>query len=327
MVASTITSRPILESAMLIPIARSCTLAAMWSLLGWSVCASSTAAEQDFSNSGIVAKGAKLEQLAAGFSFTEGPASDAMGNVYFTDQPNDRIMIWTVAGKLETFLKPSGRSNGLCFDAAGALIACADEKNEMWSIDVATRKPTVLFSTHQGKLLNAPNDVWVHPDGALYFTDPFYRRDWWKRGASEQSVQGVYRVAKGTMTPVRVSDDLQQPNGIIGTADGKLLYVADIKAGKTYRYAIAADGALSAKHLHCDMGSDGMTLDDQGNLYLTNKGVTVFAPSGRKIEHIEIPEGWTANVCFGGADRKLLFITASKGVYGLRMQVSGVGSQ
>ncbi len=282
---------------------------------------------QDFSTSTIIAPGAQLEKLSGEFSFTEGPATDAVGNIYFTDQPNDRIMIWTVDGKLETFMKPAGRSNGLCFDGEGQLIACADEKNEMWSIDVKTKQATPLFSIYDGKLLNAPNDVWVHPDGALYFSDPFYKRDWWKRGPSEQSVQGVYRVAKGTTTPVRVIDDLQQPNGIIGSADGKLLYVADIKASKTYRYDIAADGSLGAKTLFCEMGSDGMTLDDQGNLYLTNQGVTVFDKSGAKIQHIKVPENWTANICFGGADKHLLFITASKGVYGLKMKVGGVGSQ
>ena len=282
---------------------------------------------QDFSTSTIIAPGAQLEKLSGEFSFTEGPATDAVGNIYFTDQPNDRIMIWTVDGKLETFMKPAGRSNGLCFDGEGQLIACADEKNEMWSIDVKTKQATPLFSIYDGKLLNAPNDVWVHPDGALYFSDPFYKRDWWKRGPSEQSVQGVYRVAKGTTTPVRVIDDLQQPNGIIGSVDGKLLYVADIKASKTYRYDIAADGSLEAKTLFCEMGSDGMTLDDQGNLYLTNQGVTVFDKSGAKIQHIKVPENWTANICFGGADKHLLFITASKGVYGLKMKVGGVGSQ
>ncbi len=103
---------------------------------------------------GIIAPGATLQTLATDFKFTEGPASDAEGNVYFTDQPNDRIMKWTVDGKFETFMQPCGRSNGLCFDGQGKLIACADEKNELWSIDVKTKQVTVLIKDYQGKLLN-----------------------------------------------------------------------------------------------------------------------------------------------------------------------------
>ena len=106
-----------------------------------------------------------------------------------------------------------------------------------------------------------------------------------------------------------------------------MLYVADIGANKTYRYRITADGSLKEKKLFCELGSDGMTIDDQGNVYLTGKGVSVFDPAGKKIEHIEVPESWTANVCFGGKDRQTLFITASKGFYGLHMAVRGVDSQ
>jgi gluconolactonase len=124
-----------------------------------------------------------------------------------------------------------------------------------------------------------------------------------------------------------VVDDLQQPNGIIGTPDGKTLYITDIRAKKTYAYQIQPDGSLAGKRLFCEMGSDGMTIDDRGNVYLTNQGVFVFDPSGKQIEHIAVPERWTANVCFGGKDRRTLFITASKGLYALRMTVKGAGSQ
>src|SRR5437016_8397585 len=129
--------------------------------------------------SSIVAPGAKVEKLAGDFQFTEGPTSDSQGNVYFTDQPNNRILKWSIEGKLSTFLEPAGRSNGLCFDDKGNLWACADEKNELWRIDVATGKHTVMADSYQGKLLNAPNDVWVRPDGGVYFTDPFYKRPYW----------------------------------------------------------------------------------------------------------------------------------------------------
>ncbi len=134
----------------------------------------------------IIARGASVEKLAGDFIFTEGPTSDKSGNVYFVDQDNNRIMEYDINGKLTTFMQPSGYSNGMTFDEKGNLIATADEKNEMWSIDVATKKVTVLFNTFEGKLLNGPNDVWVQPTtGRLYFTDPYYARKWWKRGPKE----------------------------------------------------------------------------------------------------------------------------------------------
>lgn len=283
------------------------------------------AAEQGaLAQSPLVKPGARLEKLGDGFKFTEGPAVDAAGNVYFTDQPNDRIMLWTVDGKLEEWMKPCGRSNGLYFDRDGSLLACADEKNELWSIDVKTKQPTVLVKDFNGKLLNGPNDLWVRPDGGIYFTDPFYKRDYWKRGPMEQDVQGVYFLSPDRKTLTRVASDLRQPNGLIGTPDGKTLYVADIAARKTYSYTVNADGSLSDKKLFCEMGSDGMTMDEQGNVYLTGRGVTAFDRMGRKVLQVDVPgEGWTGNVCFSGKDGDLLFITASKGVYGLKMAVKG----
>ena len=273
----------------------------------------------------IIAPGATLQKLAGDFAFTEGPASDREGNVLFTDQPNDRILKWSIDGKLSTFMKPCGRANGLSFDPQGNLWACADEKNELWRIDPAG-KATVILKGYQGKLLNGPNDLWIRSGGGLYFTDPHYKRPYWKRGPKEMD-ECVYYLAPDNKTLTRVIDDLKQPNGIIGTPDGQLLYVADIGAGKTYRYRILADGSLKEKKLFCEMGSDGLTIDSEGNIYLTGKGVSVFDPAGNKIEHIAVPEGWTANVCFGGKDRQTLFITAGKGLYAIRMRVKGAGSQ
>ena len=273
----------------------------------------------------IIAPGATLQKLAGDFAFTEGPASDREGNVFFTDQPNDRILKWSVDGKLSTFMQPCGRANGLCFDPQGNLWACADEKNEMWRIDPAG-KATVVVKNYQGKLLNGPNDVWIRPSGGLYFTDPYYKRPYWKRGPKEMD-ECVYFLAPDNKTLTRVIDDLKQPNGIIGTPDGKLLYVADIGAGKTYRYLIQPDGSLKEKTLFCELGSDGMTIDSEGNIYLTGKGVSVFDSAGKKIEQIDVAEPWTANVCFGGKDRQTLFITASKSFYAMRMKVHGVDSQ
>ncbi len=273
---------------------------------------------------GIVAPGAELIEVSSDFKFTEGPATDAAGNVYFTDQPNDQIVIYTTDGELKTFMKPAGRSNGMFFDVDGTLIACADEKNELWRIDVKTKKVTVLAQRYDGGLLNAPNDAWVHPQKRwIYFTDPMYKRPWWDRGPTEQPTEGVYRINADGSGLVRVVDDLVQPNGIIGTPDGKTLYVADIRARKTYAYDIQPDGSLAGKRLFCEPGSDGMTLDRHGNVYLTGDGVLVYNSEGERIEHIEVPQRWTANVTFGGKDRDLLFITAGPAVYTLKMNVRG----
>jgi gluconolactonase len=273
-----------------------------------------------------VAPGARLEKLAGGFEFTEGPTCDAEGNVFFTDQPNDRILKWSVEGKLSTFLQPAGRANGMYFDPGGNLIACADEKTALWSI-APDGKVTVLVGEYAGKLLNGPNDVWVRPDGAVYFTDPFYDRPWWTHHTMPQDGQHVYFLSADRRRLVRAADDLEKPNGIIGTPDGKTLYVADIGAGKTYRYDIAPDGSLTGKTLVAGHGSDGMTLDSEGNLYLTGDGVLVLDREGRQVEHIQVPgERWTSNVSFGGKDRQTLFITASTGLYGVRMRVKGANT-
>ncbi|HVY71524.1 MAG TPA: SMP-30/gluconolactonase/LRE family protein, partial [Verrucomicrobiae bacterium] len=268
-------------------------------------CSISLAAE-----AGIIAPQATLAHLGGGYSFTEGPGVDKEGNVYFTDQPNDRIVKWSVDGTTTDWLKPAGRSNGTRFDQHGNLITCADEKNELWSIS-PDKKVTVLVKDFGGKLLNGPNDLWVRPDGNLYFTDPLYKRDYWKRDpARQQPGEYVYYLEMKTGKVTPVATDLKQPNGIVGTPNGKKLYVADIGASKTYSYTIQKDGTLADKTLFCKLGSDGMTMDAQGNVYLTGKGVTVFNPAGQQIEHIDVPEPWTANVTFAGKDHKLLFITA-----------------
>ena len=275
---------------------------------------------------GIIEPGAAVEKLSGEFSFTEGPTTDSRGNVYFTDQPNDRIMVWTTGEKLETFMQPSGRSNGMYFDKDDYLWSCADEKNELWRI-APDKSAEVVLGKYRDAALNGPNDLWIAPDGAIWFTDPYYQRPWWDHKEPPQDGQCVYYLSPDRQTLLRVIDDMVQPNGITGTPDGKTLYVADIGDKKTWVYDIGQDGVLSGRRLFCELGSDGMTIDERGNLYLTGKGVTVFDKNGQQIEWIEIPEGWTANVAFGGANRKSLFITSSKGLYRLRMQVKGVGSK
>ena len=271
---------------------------------------------------GVVAPGAKLEKLSGGFKFTEGPTRDAQGNVFFVDQPNDRIMEWSADGKLSTFLQPSGYANGMMFDAQGNLIACADEHNQLWSI-APDKTVTVLVTNFQGKYMNGPNDVWIAPNGGMFLTDPFYKRTWWDHQVMALTNEEVFYLSPDRKTLTQVTDDLKKPNGITGTPDGKKLFVSDIGARKTWSYDIQPDGSLTNKTFFCALGSDGMTMDAEGNLYLTGRGVTVFDKSGKQIDHIDVPESWSANVCFSGPERKTLFITASESLYSIQLRVKG----
>ena len=272
----------------------------------------------------LVAPGATLKEISRQFSFTEGASVDKKGNVFFTDQPNDKIWKYDIDGKLSVFMDKTGRSNGTYFDHKGNLLTCADENNEIWSID-PNKKVTVVLKDFEGHHFNGPNDLWEDLKGGIYFTDPYYQRPYWKRTEPELKGEKVYYLPKGKKQPFVVDGDLQQPNGIVGTPDGKFLYVADIKGDKTYKYKINADGSLSEKQLFCNQGSDGMTLDNKGNVYLTGTvGVTVYNPQGEKIKVIEVPSKWTANLCFGGKKKNILFITASESVYTIQMSVHGV---
>ncbi|WP_149240169.1 SMP-30/gluconolactonase/LRE family protein [Dyadobacter sp. 32] len=273
----------------------------------------------------IIAPAAKLEKLGDGYKFTEGPVADKKGNVFFTDQPNNKIIRWDASsGEFSTFSDQAGRSNGMYFDKKGNLVSCADEDNQVWVFDKKGNHK-VLVKDYEGKLLNGPNDLWIDAKGGIYLTDPLYKRDYWKRDpAMQQDGEHVYYLTPDGKKLTRVDNNIKKPNGIIGTKDGKTLFVADIGAGKTYRYDVGADGELNNRKLFVSMGSDGMILDDRGNLYLTGKGVTVFDKEGQQIAHIPVPAGWTANLCFGGKDRDLLFITAGDAVYGIKMTVKGI---
>lgn len=272
----------------------------------------------------LVAEHAELVQVSNEYSFTEGPASDKDGNVYFTDQPNNKILKWSSNNNsLSVFKEPSGRANGLYFDHNGKLLAAADENNEIWRIDENGNVDT-LITNFENKKLNGPNDLWVNIKGGIYFTDPYYQRPYWDRTTAEITTKNVYYIAPNLKTISIAATDFVQPNGIIGTPDGKTLYVADIGDQKTYSYTITEDGSLIDRKLFTNMGSDGMTIDNKGNIYLTGDGVTIFNSKGEKIHHIHVNEEWTANVTFGGKNQDILFITAKGSVYTLQMNVTGV---
>ena len=302
-----------------------------------------------FDPSGLVSSSAhgKLDTLATGFSFTEGPAVDKHGNIFFTDQPNDKIFRWDAAkGTVTTFLTGTGRSNGMAFDKAGNLITCADMHGEVWKIH-PNGSHEVLVDNYGGKLLNGPNDVWINPvTGGMYITDPIFPRDYWDDDDprkqpwppthSEQAETGkgghVYYLAPGSHTLVRVTtqpdwDADSWPNGVVGTPDGKKLYVnkwTDDNMGGTWVFDINPDGTLSNMKKFIDMGGDGMSMDERGNIYISNSlGVTAFDPNGNRI--FNVPTNGATNNVFGDQNNKTLFITGPVDkLTALKMNVKGV---
>ena len=303
-----------------------------------------------FDPAGLVSASRKgqLVTLATGFAFTEGPAVDRRGNVFFTDQPNDRIYRWDArSGDVTLFLEGTGRANGMAFDAEGNLIACSDMHGEVWKI-YPDGSHDVLVDNYGGKLLNGPNDVWINPvNGGMYITDPIFPRPYWDSGDprvqgwepthSEQAPAGkggyVYYLAPGAHSLVRVTTDAMGwdadswPNGVVGTPDGKKLYVNKWyynNKGGTWVFDINPDGTLSNMQKFTEWGGDGMSMDERGNVYISNgEGVMAFDPRGRNILKIPTGSGATNNT-FAGQNDKVLFITGPVDrVTAIKMNVKG----
>ena len=297
---------------------------------------------------GLVSRHGGLELLAEGFSFTEGPAVDHRGNVFFTDQPNDKIYRWDARTRAVTlFLEGTGRSNGMAIDHEGNIIAAADMYGELWKI-YPDGSHEVLVDNYQGKRLNGPNDVWINPiNGGIYITDPIFPRSYWESDdprqqpweptRSEQAPQGkggyVYYLPPGGRSLIRVTTEAMGwesdawPNGVVGTPDGKKLYVNkwyyDNKGG-TWVFDIRPNGMLTNMRKLTDWGGDGMSMDELGNIYISNgEGVMAFDRRGNNI--LKIPTGGGAtNNTFAGRDGKTLFITGpADKVTAIRMKVKG----
>jgi gluconolactonase len=228
----------------------------------------------------------------------------------------------TLDDQLDTFRVNSGRANGLYFDKDENLLSCEGEKGQITSTSPDSDYGPIA-TEYDGKRFNQPNDLWPDRKGGVYFTDPKYGGD-----DAELSQDGmhVYFINPDHNSVTRVCDDLEKPNGILGTPDGKILYVTDAQAGKTYKYDIQMDGTLSNKTLFVDLGCDGMTIDNAGNVYLTTSGkeaVDIFSPLGELLGSIAVPEK-PSNVCFGGKDRNQLFITARTSIYRVELNTKGV---
>ncbi|MFT5122471.1 MAG: sugar lactone lactonase YvrE [Verrucomicrobiales bacterium] len=267
--------------------------------------------------------GATVTTHAESYAFTEGPAEAPDGKIYFSDIPNQRIHVYDPAtGKITVHRENSGRANGLMFDKDGALLAC-EGGNRIFTRQLGDTI-TPLAETFEGKKFNSPNDVDIDDEGGMYFTDPRYGN----RDDMEMKVEGVYYLRKGGQ-PIRIIDSLVRPNGVILSNDRKTLYVDDNGDQKIWAYDVQSDGSVKNGRMLVDLktvkagGGDGMTMDDQGNIYLAGNGhVFAFAPDGKLIEKIAFPES-PANCTFGGPDRKTLFATARKGFYSIPMNVRG----
>jgi gluconolactonase len=256
--------------------------------------------------------------VAGSYGFAEGPAVDPDGSVYFSDITAGKIYKWSPDGSVSVFLEGLNGPNGLMFDRNGNLIACEGGAGRIVSIDPHGRI-TVLADQFNGLRFNEPNDLWIDPQGGIYFTDPAYQ------SPVVQDGQHVYYLSPDRSRVSRLITDLRQPNGIVGTGDGRTLYVADYSAGQTFRYDIHPDGSLSNKTLFIASGSDGMTLDAAGNVYLTTQNqVRIYDPAGTHLTDIPSGENPT-NVEFAGPDRQVLFITARTTVYTIQMTGGGSG--
>jgi gluconolactonase len=291
-------------------------------LLFLFICASTLSLQaQETPKHKLIAKDEKVNRAGSGYTFTEGPSVAPDGRVFFTDQPNNKIEIWSESGEITTFTASGERANGTYFNRQGELVTCADLHNRLVAFTMNGQQRT-LAENFEGLHLNGPNDLWIAPNGGIYFSDPYYHRKYWEEGHKElQPVRGVYYLnPEGNL--IRVIGDYQQPNGLVGTPDGKTLYVSDINDKKIWKYTIAADGTLRDKTLFAPEGSDGMTIDKKGNVYLTNKSVSVYNAKGEHLTRIEIPEQ-PSNVCFGGKKRNILFVTARTSVFTLKMNVKG----
>jgi gluconolactonase len=269
--------------------------------------------------SASAAEPSALARVAGSYQFAEGPATDAHGDVYFSDITAGKIYKWTPDGSVSVFVDGLSMPNGLAFAADGLLIACEGGKGRLVAID-PQGQITVLAEQYNGVRFNEPNDLWIDPQGGVYFTDPAYQ------SPVVQDGEDVYYLAPDRSQVSRVIDDLVRPNGIVGTADGKTLYVADHGAGQTFAYDINPDGTLSNQRLFVASGSDGMTLDTAGNLYLTTPNqVAVYDASGNHLQDIPTPENPT-NVTLAGQNGLTLFITARTAVYTIQMPAASVGA-
>lgn len=266
---------------------------------------------------GLIAAGAEVQLVADGFAFLEGPVRALDGSLYFTDIDNNRIHRLDERGDISVALEPSNHANGLTLDFDGSVLICEQSGQRITKLQ-SRGNTQAIVSNYNDQPFNSPNDIWVHRNGGFFFTDPRYR---FPEGEPTQPGEYVYWVNPERNEAVAVVTDVPKPNGVIGTEDGAHLYVASTQLRKIFRYDINPDFTLSNRMEFADQGSDGMAMDERGNVYLTWAGkVSVFSAAGELIEEIDVPQN-PANVAFGGSDGRTLYMTARTGLYSLEMNV------
>ncbi len=282
----------------------------------------------------LVDENAEVEQIATGFSFTEGPIWMADGSLHFSDMPGDKRRRWHPTQGVTVLRDPSNKCNGMTRDDHGNLIVCEHVTSSLVRESPDGTRETL--ASHWGEReLNSPNDVIVAADGSIIFTDPTYGRmpGFGLEREQELDFQGVYRLPADGGDLQLLIDDFAQPNGLCFTPDESQLYINDTVHAHIRVFDVGPDHALSNGRVFAegigtgDLASgelvDGMKLDERGNVYVTGpKGVWIFAPDGEHLGVIEVPEN-VGNVNWGGDDWSTLYIPASTSVYRVQMKVAG----
>ena len=288
-------------------------------------------------------------EVAATVAFTEGPAVDQEGNVYFTDVRNSRIMKLPAGGGVTVFRQPSNHANGLIFDSQWRLLACEGssaelDKPQVTRTNLASGKIEVIAARFEGKRFNAPNDLTIDGQGRIYFTD----RPRATLAPDQVPLHAVYRIdPDGTIAQIIKEPEIEKPNGIVISPDDKTLYLIEANgaaggARMIRAYDLQADGTVTNMRVHYNFypgrSGDGMTIDSEGNLYVaaglhrlrgtsetldTQCGVHVITPEGKLKDFIPIPEDTITNCAFGGPDLKTLYITAGKTLFKVKVDVPG----
>ena len=286
---------------------------------------------------------AAVERLYEGARWAEGPVWFGDGRyLLFSDIPNNRMLRWLEeTGEVSVFRSPSNYSNGNCRDREGRLLTCEHDTRRVTRTE-HDGTITVLMDNYQGKKLNAPNDIVVHSDGAIWFSDPGYgiMSNYEGHKAAFELPANVYRLDPKTRAATVVASDLEKPNGLCFSPDEKLLYIVDSAVPKVASdprpikvYDVVDGVKLANGRMFVNMSpgsSDGIRCDVDGNVWSAAgwagegfNGVHIFAPDGKLIGKIHLPEV-CANLCFGGVKRDRLFMTASQSLYSLYVGTEGV---